>query len=79
MSDMHEAPIQGAQVPENILELRAAEQRRRLHRALGTLRQTTAERVDVRNLARNHVWPATGLAVLFGLIAGYTAAGWLGS
>ena len=69
----------GAQVPENILELRAAEQRRRLHRAVGNLRQTTAERVDIKSLARNHVWPATGVAAVFGLIAGYTAAGWFTS
>jgi hypothetical protein len=28
------------------------------------------------NLARDHIWPASGIAALCGLIAGYAAAGW---
>jgi len=79
MSTIRELSGRGAQVPENILELRAAEQRRRLQRAFGNLRETTAEKVDLRNVARNHLWPATGVAALCGLIVGYTVAGWFAS
>jgi hypothetical protein len=64
----------GPEVPSNILELRAAEQRQRLHNVVADLRHTVAERTDVSKLARNHLWPATGIASLAGLIMGYGTA-----
>jgi hypothetical protein len=65
----------GPQVPSDILELRAAEQRRRLHNAVAELRETVKERVDVRRNAREHLLPAAGVAAAAGLILGYGAAG----
>ncbi len=65
----------GAQNPTNILELRAAEQRRRVHNAVSELRQTVRERIDVKRLARQHVWTATGAAAAVGLLVGYGAGG----
>jgi hypothetical protein len=66
----------GAQAPENILELRAAEQRRRLQHALLELRHNAAQRVDVKNLARSHFWPAAAMAALLGVVAGFVTGGW---
>jgi hypothetical protein len=62
------------EVPGNILELRAVEQRRRLHNTMLDLRHSVAERTDVKKLARKHLWPATGFASLLGLIMGYGTA-----
>jgi hypothetical protein len=58
----------------NILELRAIEQRRRLHNTIVDLRHTVAERTDIKKLARNHLWPAAGVASFLGWILGYGAA-----
>ncbi len=65
----------GPQVPTDILELRAAEQRRRLHNTMSELRETVRERVDVKRQAREHLKPAAGAAALFGLILGYGMGG----
>ena len=75
MSDRaHNLQNIGPDVPSDILELRAAEQRQRLHEAVFDLRHSVAERTDVKKLARNHLWPATGVASLLGLIMGYSMA-----
>jgi hypothetical protein len=63
------------QVPTDILELRAAEQRRRLHNAVTELRSTVRERVDLRRQAREHLLPAAGIAVVFGLVMGFGMGG----
>jgi hypothetical protein len=62
-------------MPSDVLELRAVEQRRRLHDALADLRATVAERADVNRVAREHVWPASGLAAVLGLLLGYGIGG----
>jgi hypothetical protein len=53
------------------LELRAVEQRRRLHDTVADLRETVTERADINKLARNHLWPVTGVAALVALIMGF--------
>jgi ElaB/YqjD/DUF883 family membrane-anchored ribosome-binding protein len=62
-------------VPSSVLELRAAEQRRRLHNAVTDLRETVADRMNAKKLARTYVWPATGVAAVVGLILGYGMGG----
>lgn len=65
----------GPQAPSDILELRAVEQRRRLHNTVAELRSTVRERVDVRRNARQYLLPATGVAAAVGLAMGYGAGG----
>ena len=55
-----------------ILEARAAEQRRQLHNSVTELRSTLKERLDVKKTAREHLAPAAGLAAVVGLALGYT-------
>lgn len=53
------------------LELRAAEQRRRLHESVQELKWQLRERMDVKKNARQYFWPAAGVAAFFGLLMGY--------
>lgn len=62
-------------IPVDILEKRAAEQRRHLHNSVSELRHTVRERLDVRRNVRDHVWPAAGIMALAGLVLGYTLTG----
>jgi hypothetical protein len=62
-------------VPADVLEARAAEQRRQLHNSMTELRSTLRERLDLKKNARQYLWPATGAATAIGLIAGYMFGG----
>ena len=62
-------------LPAELLEQRAEEERRRLHNTVAELRGSVRERLDVRRTAQQHVWKASAVAGLVGLIAGYGAAG----
>ena len=62
-------------IPVDILEKRAADQRRQLHNSVVELRQTVRERLDVKRNVRRHLWPATGMAALLGLVLGYSLTG----
>lgn len=62
-------------VPTDILELRAAEQRKRIHDSMLELRQQVSTKLDVRRKAQEYVWPAAGVAALVGLVLGYGATG----
>jgi len=68
-------------LPTDVLEQRAVEQRRRLHDTVSELRtqvrETVREKLDVQRHAREHVWPATGAAAVISLVAGYGLAGTL--
>ena len=44
-------------LPEDVLEKRAAEQRRQLHNSVSELRQTVREKLDVKRNLKEHVWP----------------------
>ncbi len=62
-------------LPAEILEARAAEQRRRLHDSLQDLRGAVRERLDVRRNVRQHFLPAAGVASVVGLVFGYSFGG----
>lgn len=75
MSPMQVSP----DVPTATLELRAIEQRRRMHNTFSDLRaqvkETVREKLNVERYAREYVWPAAGAAALFSLLWGYGTAG----
>ena len=62
-------------VPTEILELRAAEQRKRLHESVLELRQQVQHKLDLRKKAQDYMWPAAGVAALLGLVLGYGVTG----
>jgi hypothetical protein len=62
-------------VPFEILEERAAEQRRQLHNSVSDLRGALRERLDIKRNARDYLLPASGIAALAGLVVGYGVAG----
>ena len=66
-------------LPAEILEQRAADQRRRLHNSVSELRTSVRERVrerlDVKRNARHYLWPASGALSLVALVMGYGIAG----
>jgi len=62
-------------IPVDILEKRAADQRRQLHDTVIELRQNVKEKLDVKRNVREHMWPAVGLMALLGLSLGYAITG----
>lgn len=64
----------GASVPTDILEVRAAEQRRRIHETVLELRGQIDEKLDVRKRATEYIVPASGAAAFLGLLFGYGVA-----
>jgi len=75
MSPMQISP----DVPTATLEMRAVEQRRRVHNTITELREqvedTVREKLNVRRYASEYAWPAAGVAALFSLLIGYGTAG----
>lgn len=61
-------------MPPDILEVRAAEQRRRIHETVLELRGQVEEKLDVRRQAAEYVFPASGVAALCGLVLGWGVA-----
>ncbi len=64
-----------ANVPADMLEMRAADQRRRIHDSVLELRTQIEDKLDVRKKAAEYVVPASGVAVLLGLVLGWGVAG----
>ena len=64
-----------ADLPVDLLEKRAAEQRRHLHNSVTELRQTVRQRLDVKRNLREHIWPAATVVGFLGLALGYSLAG----
>ena len=66
-------------LPTDVLEVRAADQRRQLHNSVvelrSSLRDNIRERLDLRRNARQYLPQAAGAAALFGLVAGYGFTG----
>lgn len=66
-------------VPPEILEKRAAEQRRNLHNCVQELRTVVTERVrektDVKRNARRYFGPLAGIAAVLGLSIGWGLTG----
>ena len=62
-------------LPTHELELRAAEQRRRLHASVHELKDHVRESLDVKKQAREHVLLASGVAAAMAAAVGYGVAG----
>jgi hypothetical protein len=66
-------------LPTEVLEQRAAEQRRRLHNSVSELRssvtETVREKLDVKRYLRPYMGPATTAAAIIGLLLGYSTVG----
>lgn len=65
----------GSTLPTDILEVRAAEQRRRIHASVLELRSKLEDKLDVRRKATEYVWPVSGAAAALALLFGYGIAG----
>jgi hypothetical protein len=62
-------------LPPETLEVRAADERRRLQSSVEELRSQVRQRLDVRTMARQYVPAASAIAALIGLGLGYSFAG----
>lgn len=61
-------------LPVEVLEKRAADERRQLHDSVIELRQTVRERLNIKRNLRERVWPLAGAMALAGLMLGYAVA-----
>ena len=66
-------------LPSDVLEVRAADQRRQLHNSVvelrSTLRENVREKLDVRRNARQYLPQAAGAVALMGLVMGFGFTG----
>lgn len=62
-------------MPVEVLESRASEQRRQLHNDVTELRSALRERLDVKKNVAPYVAPASGVAILVGLMFGWLVTG----
>jgi hypothetical protein len=66
-------------MPTEVLEQRAAEQRRRLHNSVNELRSSVTEAVreklDLKRYLREYMGPAIATAAILGLMAGHATVG----
>jgi hypothetical protein len=62
-------------IPVDVLEKRAADQRRQLHNTVIELRQSVQEKLDVKRNVRNNLGVLAGIMGITGLIAGYAMTG----
>ena len=62
-------------IPVDVLEKRAADERRQLHNSVQELRESVQERLDVKRNVRNHLGAVCGAMAVLGLALGYTVTG----
>jgi hypothetical protein len=62
-------------IPVDVLEKRAADQRRQLHNTVVELRHSVQEKLDVKRNVRNHLGMIAGVMALTGLVLGYAVTG----
>lgn len=67
--------MNASNIPTDLLELQAAEQRRRLHNSVAELRVQMREKLDLRRNARRYFWPASAVVGVCGLMLGYGFGG----
>ena len=67
--------MSASNIPTDVLELRAAEQRRRLHNSVAELRLQMRDKLDLRRNARRYVLPASVVVGVCGLVLGYGFGG----
>ncbi|HZQ24324.1 MAG TPA: hypothetical protein VFA89_16160 [Terriglobales bacterium] len=63
------------QTPTYELELKAADQRRRLHDSVEELKTQVRGKLDVKRNAREHLWIASGVTAMVSLVLGYGFGG----
>jgi len=64
-----------AKVDPSEWELRALEQRKRLHESVVALKRHVREKLDVKRTARKYFVPAGGVISLLSLLLGYSLTG----
>jgi hypothetical protein len=62
-------------IPVDVLEKRAADERRHLHNSVQELRENVQEKLDVKRNVRNHLGTISGVLAVVGLALGYTLTG----
>jgi ElaB/YqjD/DUF883 family membrane-anchored ribosome-binding protein len=62
-------------IPVDVLEKRAADQRRQLHNSVIELRHNLREKLDVKRNVREYLWPSVAVMALVGLVLGYSLTG----
>jgi hypothetical protein len=62
-------------IPVDVLEKRAADERRQLHNSVQELRENVQEKLDVKRNVRNHLGTISGVLAVVGLALGYTLTG----
>jgi len=62
-------------IPVDVLEKRAADQRRQIHDSVVELRHSVQEKLDVKRNVRNHLGLVAGGLAVVGLTLGYTLTG----
>jgi hypothetical protein len=62
-------------IPVDVLERKAAEQREQLHTSVVELRHGMRERLDVKRNVREHLSTAAGALAIVGVVLGYSVAG----
>jgi hypothetical protein len=62
-------------IPVDILEKRAADERRQLHNSVQELRESVHDRLNVKRNVRNHLGTVAAVLAIAGLALGYGLAG----
>jgi hypothetical protein len=62
-------------LPVEVLETRAAEERRRLHQSVNELRGAVREKLDVRRTVHDNFAVVAGAVAVVGLMAGFAFTG----
>lgn len=62
-------------IPVDVLEKRAADERRQLHNSVQELRESVQDRLDVKRNVRNHLGIVAGALAIAGLALGYGLTG----
>ncbi|HET6841670.1 MAG TPA: hypothetical protein VFK06_08275 [Candidatus Angelobacter sp.] len=70
-----EGRVTSHQLPFDLLEQRAAEQRQHLHDNVVELRHAVREKLTVKRTLNSFLWPAAGVMALAGLTAGFIVTG----
>ena len=62
-------------IPVDVLEKRAADERRQLHNSVLELRESVQDRLDVKRNVRNHLGTVAAVLAIAGLALGYGLTG----
>lgn len=63
-------------LPSYELEVRASEQRKRIHNSLTEFKDTLRKQTALKPLLRKYLLPVAGGVSALGLLTGYAAGGW---